>query len=401
MKKILIMLLIAALVLTGLASCKNKDIADEATPSPTASAEPTKVPAKMPELPDLDFEGLKFFEDGYEIVEYKGLSDGDTATFVVNKLPTDTRFLAIDTPEMNSSTDGQQPWAAAAKEFTKNALENAETIILEMDENSDIFDNYSRLLAWVWVDGKLLNYMLVEEGLAYVKYLYGDYKYTVDMIKIESETQKKDIKIWGEEDPDYDYENKAKEVTIADARALPRGSNVIITAVVTNKIDKNAFIQDESGAIYIYANRYNYSALVPGNEVTLTAKVTEYNGLLELTDIEDKKITKVSDGHVTEPKLITLEEVGEDIESMYIRINNLEVTEIVTIEGEKGYDVHVKDGVSKGVVRVDKYLNPYIEPEYFSVGMTFDVIGNIGQYGDVHQIMISGTEAILDGSPPQ
>ena len=32
------------------------------------------------------------------------------------------------------------------------------------------------------------------------------------------------------------------------------------------------------------------------------------------------------------------------------------------------------------MVRVDKYLNPYIEPEYFSVGMTFDVIGNIGQY---------------------
>lgn len=391
MKKLIVVILVLIIVISAATSCQNAE--------PTASKEPTATPvivaAKMPVLPDLNYEGMNFFDDGYEIVEFKGLSDGDTATFVVNKLPTATRFLAIDTPEMNSSTDGQQPWAAAAKAYTLNALKNAETIILEMDEESDIFDTYSRLLAWVWVDGELLNYKLVEEGLAYVKYLYGDYKYNPDMIKLESEIQKKDIKIWGEKDPDYDYEKKEVEVTIAEARKLPKGSNVRITAVVTNIIEKNAFIQDETGAIYIYANRYNYSALIPGNKITLSGKVTEYNGLLEITDIKDKKITAVSKDNEYVPVEISLSEVTEENEARFIYVKDLVVTGIEIIDGEKGYNVLVKQGETKGVVRVDKYLNPYIEPEFFIIGEIFNVTGNIGQYNEVHYIMISGEAAIM------
>ena len=83
-------------------------------------------------------------------------------------------------------------------------------------------DTYDRLLAWVWVDGELLNYKLVEEGLAYVKYLYGDYKYNPAMIQIESEIQKKDIKIWGEEDPTFDYEKYNKEATLEKQGHYPK-----------------------------------------------------------------------------------------------------------------------------------------------------------------------------------
>lgn len=392
MKKIIIVLLVIIMAFTMMTGCQKTETGDST--EPTAKPEITIVPAQMPVLPDLDFEGMDFFDDGYEIVEYKGLSDGDTATFVVNKLPTSTRFLAIDTPEMNSSTDGQQPWAAAAKAYTLNALENAETIILELDEESDIFDSYNRLLAWIWVDGELLNYKLVEEGLAYVKYLYGDYKYNPAMIKIESATQKKDIKIWGEDDPDYDYEKKEVEVTLAEVRALPKGSNVIITAVVTNKIEKNAFIQDETGAIYIYANRYNYSALVVGNEVTLSGKVTEYNGLLEITDIKDKKITAVSEGNTVAPIEITVDKITEENEALYVRATGLEITGIENTDGEKGYTVIVEQGDKAGAIRVDKYLNPYIEEEFFIIGETIDVVGNIGQYLEQYYIMISSESSV-------
>jgi len=392
MKKIILILLVIVMVLSMLTGCQSANTGDVAEPTATPVA--TKTPAIMPTLPDLDFEGMNFFEDGYEIVEFKGLSDGDTATFVVNKLPTATRFLAIDTPEMNSSTDGQQPWAAAAKEYTLNILENAETIILELDEESDIFDNYSRLLAWVWVDGELLNYKLVEEGLAYVKYLYGDYKYNPDMIKLEAETQKKNVKIWGQEDPDYDYEKKEQEVTLAEARALPKGSNIKITAIVTNKIEKNAFIQDETGAIYIYANRYNYSALVPGTEVTLSGKVTEYNGLLEITDIKDKKITAVSEGNTVAPIDITIDQVVEENEAFYVRTTGLEITGIENTDGEKGYTVIVKQGDIAGAIRVDKYLKPYIEEDFFTIGDTIDVVGNVGQYNEQYYIMISDEASV-------
>ena len=168
----------------------------------------------------------------------------------------------------------------------------------------------------------------------------------------------------------------------------------MITAVVTNKIGKNAFIQDETGAIYIYANRYNYSALVPGTRIQLTAKATEYNGLLELTDVQDKKITAIEEGIVIEPLAVDLDEVGEDMESMYIRVENLEITAVVNTDGEKGYSVFVKQGDATGIVRIDKYLNPYIESDFFKVGEVINVIGNVGQFLDDYQIMISGEDDI-------
>ena len=95
MKKIVVIIIVLALLLSVMTACQKNGVEE----NPELSEIPVNVksPAKMPELPDMNFEGLNFFEDGYEIVEFKGLSDGDTATFVVNKLPTATRFLAIDT----------------------------------------------------------------------------------------------------------------------------------------------------------------------------------------------------------------------------------------------------------------------------------------------------------------
>ena len=395
-KTILIIFIVLILVVSGCR--KNTDMEELESITPQITSEPTPEPTfdySMPTLPDMDFEGLDFFEDGYEVVEFRSISDGDTATFVISGMPMACRFLAIDTPEVNSSTSGMEPWAMAAKEYTKEKLQNAETIILEMDEESDIFDNYDRVLAWVWVDGELLNYSLVEEGLAYVKYLYGDYKYTTTFIKLESVTQKTKIKIWGEDDPSFDYDNETIRADIGTIRDLSKGKNVILTGVVTNTIDKNAFIQDETGAIYIYANKYNYSALEKGNKVELTGKVIEYNGLLEISSIVDKKITLLEEGIVVEPTLITLDMIEEDIEGLYIKIENLTVTAIVPTEGQRGYDVKVTDGENKGVIRIDKYLSPYPYPEEFTVGETFTVIGNIGQYLETYQIMIGSMDDVI------
>ena len=169
---------------------------------------------------------------------------------------------------------------------------------------------------------------------------------------------------------------------------MGKGSNVILTGVVTNIIDKNAFIQDDTGAIYIYANKYNYSALEKGNMVELSGKVTEYNGLLEISSIVDKKITVIEEGIEIEPMNVTLDMVNEGIEGVYIKVENLTVTDVVTSQSERGYDVHVTDGTVSGIIRVDKYLTPYPESNEFTVGDMLDVVGNVGQYLENYQIMI-------------
>jgi DNA/RNA endonuclease YhcR with UshA esterase domain len=121
----------------------------------------------------------------------------------------------------------------------------------------------------------------------------------------------------------------------------------------------------------------------------------DYNGLLELSNVLDKKITAIDEGITIEPMVIELSKVGEETEAMYIRIDNLTVTSIDASENTLGYNVNVKSGDATGIIRIDKYMKPYVEPDFFTVGEELSVIGNIGQYQSDYQIMISGEDDIL------
>lgn len=101
--------------------------------------------------------------------------DGDTAWFNLDNDTIKARFLAIDTPE---STNEIEPYGKEASEFTCNILKNANKIEIEYDPNSDKLDKYDRHLVWVFVDDKLLQNIIIQNGLAEVKYIYGDYLYT-------------------------------------------------------------------------------------------------------------------------------------------------------------------------------------------------------------------------------
>lgn len=119
--------------------------------------------------------------------------DGDTAWFIKDDVKIKARFLAIDTPE---STNTKEPFGLEAKEFTCNKLQNAKKITIEYDPNSDMLDKYDRHLVWVFVDDVLLQDLIIKEGLAEVKYIYGDYKYT-DILNNSLETAKKNkVGMW-------------------------------------------------------------------------------------------------------------------------------------------------------------------------------------------------------------
>ena len=104
------------------------------------------------------------------------------------------RFLAIDTPEI----DKHDPYSKEASDYTCNALKKANEIYLEYDSNSDKEDKYGRVLAFVHVDGVLLQKDLVSKGLAKVAYIYGDYEH-VDELRNEEEIAKSNqLGIWQE-----------------------------------------------------------------------------------------------------------------------------------------------------------------------------------------------------------
>lgn len=139
------------------------------------------------------------------IVKLSKCVDGDTARFIIDGNEYSTRFLAIDTPELKHGSRGEEPYAKESSNYTCNRLRQAKRIVLEYDSNSDREDKYKRKLAWIFVDGKLLQKELVEKGYAKVKYLFGDYKYTSTLKKAQAKAKKKKINIWSNKKLVSDY----------------------------------------------------------------------------------------------------------------------------------------------------------------------------------------------------
>lgn len=149
-----------------------------------------------------------------EKVTLSKCGDGDTARFIINNVEKKVRFLAIDTPEV----DKNDPYSKEAKEYTCNMLKNAKEIYLEYDSNSDREDKYGRVLAFIHVDGILLQKDLIEHGYAKVAYIYGDYAYVSELRKQEEVAKNSKIGIWEEQLGDIeevnDNDSKLEDNTI-------------------------------------------------------------------------------------------------------------------------------------------------------------------------------------------
>lgn len=178
-----------------------------------------------------------FANDKYSVTLNKCV-DGDTAYFNLNKEIIKTRFLAINTPE---STNKIEEYGKEASTFTCNTLTKAKKIEIEYDKNSNKTDKYNRDLVWVWVDNVLLQETLLKEGLAEVKYLYGDYAYTTHLQEVEAEAKASKIKIWNDENQTNVEENnpdKTEENSFEDNLIFIAAVIIFILSSLYNKKKK-------------------------------------------------------------------------------------------------------------------------------------------------------------------
>lgn len=131
-----------------------------------------------PEVPVKPYEHTKKY-----MAFYQYNYDGDTAVFYVEDLGKQiVRFLGVDSPEKDE--EGYEE----AKSYTDRTLSDSFSIILELEPYSEEYDNYERLLAWVWVDDELLQAKLLQSGNAKIRYLednylYTDYLYSINVTK--------------------------------------------------------------------------------------------------------------------------------------------------------------------------------------------------------------------------
>ena len=140
-----------------------------------------------------------FFVYAKEEVTFSKCVDGDTIKVKVKNKEATVRMLAVDTPESVHPKKKVEYYGKEASDYTCNLITNAKKIELEYDSNSDKYDKYERLLAWVFVDDYLLQDKLVRNGYAEVAYLYDNYKYT-DLLKDREVLAKQEhIGIWNDD----------------------------------------------------------------------------------------------------------------------------------------------------------------------------------------------------------
>ena len=123
--------------------------------------------------------------------------DGDTARFFINGESRTVRFLSINAPEIAHDDVLEEFYGNESSDYTCKLLKRSSSIELEYDPKSDKVDKYDRVLAWVFVDHKLLQKELVSGGYAEVKYVYDKYLYSDELKDLEIRAKEKKIGMWG------------------------------------------------------------------------------------------------------------------------------------------------------------------------------------------------------------
>ncbi|KRG10533.1 DNA-binding protein [Staphylococcus sp. NAM3COL9] len=165
-------------------------------------------------------------------VELISTVDGDTSKFIYDGKIQSFRFLLIDTPETKHPRLGKQPFGQEASDRTAELLNNANKIEVEFDVGQKQ-DKYRRNLAYIYVDGEMLNNILVREGLAKVAYVYPpNTRYLSELENSQEVAKSEKIGIWS---LDSAFEKERKEESNTQNK-------------VDNKAQDNTSINDNSNS---------------------------------------------------------------------------------------------------------------------------------------------------------
>ncbi len=103
------------------------------------------------------------------------------------------RLIGITAPDLN-----QVPWGRAARERLRQLIQGQD-VLLELGTESR--DRYDRVLAYVWLDGVLLNEQLVEEGYVLAEERLPNTKYSRKLEYAQHEARLMGRGIWNPKQP--------------------------------------------------------------------------------------------------------------------------------------------------------------------------------------------------------
>jgi micrococcal nuclease len=120
--------------------------------------------------------------------------DGDTIYVSMNGRLEAIRYIGINTPETRHPTKGREPGGEAATEANRRLVEGRwVTLTFDVQER----DRYGRLLAYVWIDGRLVNAELVHQGYAQTSTYPPNVRYQEHFLKVERGAREHRRGLWG------------------------------------------------------------------------------------------------------------------------------------------------------------------------------------------------------------
>ena len=342
---------------------------------------------------DFQYEGMDFIPDGVGEVDLDRCVDGDTAIFREGSQTFTVRFLGINTPE---STYKFEPWGKPASEFTCDKLTNATTIVLEADPSSERTDGNERYLAWVWYDGRLLNLEIVEEAYSKSKGV-SNTKYESIFYDADFKTMPTERRVWGENDPTFDYSLDGVQVTIEELvtnQEEYEGIKVVIRGVIARTLDGHPYIVQDGFGIYIYTGFDYTEKLEEGNYVLIQSLVLTYYpnsemGAAQLTDFNARNCIVLDTGVEVTPTVITIDELSRDSIGNLVQLNGLEVISIYENTNDDAFTITAEDSAGNEItIRRDDAADSNLTADLFTVGTTFDIVAPLSRYDGNYQLMV-------------
>lgn len=202
---------------------------DIPTPVPVSTATPT--PGSGPSQPgDL------------ETVTVAKVVDGDTIELTDGRR---VRYIGINTPERG------QPFYQEATEVNRQ-LVGGKDIQLEFDV--DTFDQYGRTLAYIWVDGTMANFEIVNRGFANVFTVPPNVKYEQSLRQAEHDAREAGRGLWAGSEVALKITQIQANAPGSD-RDNPNGEWVEVANQSSEPVQMQGYtLKDEANHIYTFGN---------------------------------------------------------------------------------------------------------------------------------------------------
>ena len=395
LKRLILFLFVLLLGIT-LSACKDDEGSNNGDNPPITVEELTTEYTDGFKLAS-DYEGKNFLSHGIGRVELIRVVDGDTAHF---SPPGDLgtikiRMLGINTPE---STIRLMPWGKHASAFVAQKLGNAYEIVLEAEEVGSpglrhhrrsrrvcgTAHRRTRIYGFESGSNRAMLFLFRRRHLKY---------YEVFELAFNQAYATK-LRVFGQQDPDFNYDTEVVSVTIASLRnhfsSYSTGVTMKIKAQVIRKVGSSMYIEDleetvdEDTGLSSKAGIYLYHSFTSGLDVIKVGDIIEFN--CQATESAEYG-TQLVNPHKVKLRVrpgITIRKVDRTwprtIRGYVVKVQNSRWKASVTAESS-AYTIRgtMKNGVEIQV-RVDGDATPKLDRSFITVGKKYDVIGGVSKY---------------------